>query len=195
MSIYYIADPHFGHERIIQLCDRPFASVDEMDEAMIRNWNDRVADDDTVCIVGDFWHNGKTQPNEILKRLSGKKYLIRGNHDRWMDGETAKLLAGQSNLMHIFDPSCGGHPVTVCHYPMLDWPGRDSYMVFGHIHNQENLPFSAYLNTEPRLLNAGVELNGYRPVTLAELIENNRQYKEQPVDMHMTTTIEEANHE
>lgn len=178
MRIYYIADPHFGHERIIQLCDRPFSSVEEMDEAMIRNWNARVTADDTVYIVGDFWHNGTTPANAILKRLNGKKYLIRGNHDRWMDRETASLLAGQSNLMHIFDPSCGGHPVTICHYPMLDWLGRDSFMVFGHIHNQEYLPFSAYLNDEPRLLNAGVELIGYRPVTLAELIAINRSFKD-----------------
>lgn len=171
MGIYYIADPHFGHEGIIRLCGRPFRSAEEMDETMIRNWNARVTDEDTVYIVGDFWHQGTTPANDILRRLNGQKYLIRGNHDRWMDAETAKLLKGQSNLIHIFDPSCGGHPVTVCHYPLMTWPGRDSYMVFGHIHNQKNLPFSEYLNAEPRLLNAAVELNGYMPVTLAELIE------------------------
>ncbi len=176
MRIFYIADPHFGHESIIRLCQRPFSSAGEMDEAMIQSWNARVTDEDTVYIVGDFWHKGTTPPNAILRRLKGKKYLIRGNHDRWMDAESAKLLAGQSNLMHIFDPSLGRH-VTICHYPLLVWPGNDSCMVFGHIHNQRDLPCCPFINAEPRLLNAGVELTGYSPVTLAGLIDCNRPYK------------------
>ena len=45
---FYIGDPHLGHEAIIRLCNRPFADVDEMDEAIISNWNSRVTNGDTV---------------------------------------------------------------------------------------------------------------------------------------------------
>ena len=63
--IYFIADPHFGHENILKLCDRPFSSVEEMDELLIRRWNETVSDEDTVYLLGD------------LGDLSGKVLLER----------------------------------------------------------------------------------------------------------------------
>ncbi len=54
MSLYFTSDTHFGHKNIIQTCNRPFASVDEMDEAMVARWNQRVGPDDTVFHLGDF---------------------------------------------------------------------------------------------------------------------------------------------
>ena len=178
MSIFYIADPHFGHKAILRLSHRPFASVEEMDEALIRNWNGRVTDRDTVYILGDFWYRGKTPAVEILKQLKGQKFLIRGNHDEWLDGEAAKHLVGQADLHHIFDPSCGGHEVWLCHYPLVTWPGDDAYMVFGHVHAQEPLDYCWFLDSHYRLLNACVERNDYRPVTLEELIENEKARRE-----------------
>lgn len=50
----YIGDLHFGHENVIRFDDRPFANVREMDSAMIRLWNQRVAKEDDVYILGDF---------------------------------------------------------------------------------------------------------------------------------------------
>ena len=82
--IYFTADTHFGHYNVIRFCDRPFASAEEMDEAMIQNWNDRVTGNDTVYILGDMFFRS-TNAEEILKRLKGKKRLIVGNHDgSWM---------------------------------------------------------------------------------------------------------------
>ena len=82
--IYFTADTHFGHYNVIRFCDRPFASAEEMDEAMIQNWNDRVTGNDTVYILGDMFFRS-TNAEGILKRLKGKKRLIVGNHDgSWM---------------------------------------------------------------------------------------------------------------
>lgn len=53
--VYFTADTHFGHENIIKFCDRPFASVEEMDETLIANWNGRVRANDTVFILGDMF--------------------------------------------------------------------------------------------------------------------------------------------
>lgn len=53
--IYFTADTHFGHENVIRFCDRPFSSANEMDEAMIANWNARVRGNDTVYILGDMF--------------------------------------------------------------------------------------------------------------------------------------------
>ena len=72
---YFIADPHLGHRNVLRLCDRPFETIEEMNETIIQNWNSRVKNTDTVCIVGDMFFCCK-EPEPILKRLHGKKRLI-----------------------------------------------------------------------------------------------------------------------
>ena len=71
--VYFTADTHFGHENVIRFCDRPFSTADEMDEAMIANWNGRVKGNDTVYvyILGDMFFRS-TNAETILQRLKGK---------------------------------------------------------------------------------------------------------------------------
>ena len=69
--IYYTADLHLGHANVIRHCDRPFKSVDEMDEALIRNWNSRVHRLDTVYIVGDLFFRNRRPCEECLAELNG----------------------------------------------------------------------------------------------------------------------------
>ena len=79
--IYFTADQHFGHANIIKLCSRPFSDVQEMDEALIENWNRRVTNGDTIYIIGDLLFRNSVPTEEYLQRLKGKKHLILGNHD------------------------------------------------------------------------------------------------------------------
>ena len=79
-KIFYIADTHFGHDNIRKLSNRPFSTVEEMDNALINNWNSVVTDDDDVYILGDFSYKSE-DPIDYLKKLNGKKHLIVGNHD------------------------------------------------------------------------------------------------------------------
>lgn len=81
-KIFYIADTHFGHENIIRHSNLPFSDVVEMDKTIIENWNQRVNEEDTVYILGDFSWYKEEQTLNILNQLSGKKILIKGNHDR-----------------------------------------------------------------------------------------------------------------
>lgn len=78
--VYFTADLHLGHNNIIKTCNRPFSSVDEMDDILIENWNKKVKGNDTVYIVGDLIWKG-IDPKPYLDRLKGKKILVRGNHD------------------------------------------------------------------------------------------------------------------
>lgn len=76
---FFTADLHFNHTNIINFCKRPFKSVENMNDALIRNWNSRVSEDDTVYHVGDFCFKGNALWWE--KHLNGKVIHIKGNHD------------------------------------------------------------------------------------------------------------------
>ena len=81
-NIFFTSDHHFGHRNIIRFCKRPFNSAIEMDDEMVRRWNEKVTPEDTVYHLGDV---GMIKPeilHRILNRLHGKICLIKGNHDR-----------------------------------------------------------------------------------------------------------------
>lgn len=76
---FFIADTHFGEDNIRRYENRPFESVDEMDASLIKNWNSAVSSDDEVYVLGDFGADKKEA--DILSKLNGIKYLVKGNHD------------------------------------------------------------------------------------------------------------------
>lgn len=82
MAIYGIGDLHFGNKNIIRYENRPFKSVEHMNETLIQNWNSEVSKDDTVFVFGDFFDGSKDEAKEILGRLNGHIILIAGNHDK-----------------------------------------------------------------------------------------------------------------
>lgn len=175
---YYVADPHFGHENILKLCQRPFDSIESMNEALIAAWNERVTGNDTVFILGDLFFRC-ADPEPILRQLKGRKRLIIGNHDSsWMDKvDLQKYFVSVDSLLEITD---GVRGITLCHYPLLTWKHKlRTYMIHGHIHNDTTSDFFPLLAVRERVLNAGVDINGFRPVTFDELVENNRAFKEQ----------------
>ena len=172
---YFTSDQHFGHFNIIRLCSRPFETVEEMDEALLSKWNAKVKADDTVYILGDlFFRAAKVEP--ILKVLNGRKHLIVGNHDHtWMKRVGAyDYFASVQTLKEV---EVDGRVLTLCHYPMLSYPqARRGYMVYGHIHNNVRDDYWPLIARRSRMLNAGVDVNDFEPVTFNELVENNRAF-------------------
>ena len=174
--IYFTADAHFGHANIIKMCERPFPDVETMNESMIAAWNERVHGNDTVYIVGDMFFRCPA-PENILKRLKGKKRLIVGNHDgTWMSKvDMSRYFLSVDNFLEASD---GAHALTLCHYPMVTWKHTTrSYMIHGHIHADTKSDFWPLLRCRENVLNAGVDVNGYSPITFDELVENNRKFK------------------
>ena len=168
--IFYTADLHFHYKPFLP--GRPFASVDEMDEAMIRLWNETVTDEDTVYVVGDVGYNGGYVPGDALGRLQGRKHLIRGNHDTGFEN-APKLFDYFETVTDFNEIDDGETHILLCHYPILY--RKRGYMIPGHLH-QARGPEYDILRQMPRMLNAGVDVNFYRPVTLAQLVENNRAF-------------------
>lgn len=168
--IFYTADLHFHYKPFLP--GRPFASVGEMDEAMIRLWNETVTDEDTVYVVGDVGYNGGHVPGDALGRLQGRKHLIRGNHDTGFEN-APKLFDYFETVTDFNEIDDGETHILLCHYPILY--RKRGYMIHGHLH-QTRGPEYDILRQMPRMLNAGVDVNFYRPVTLAQLVENNRAF-------------------
>ncbi len=178
---YFTSDQHFGHFNIIRLSHRPFATADEMDEAMIAKWNAKVKAHDTIYILGDlFFRSANVEP--ILKRLCGRKHLVLGNHDHsW----TGKVRLGDyfKSVQTMKEVDIGGNPATLCHYPMLSYPqARRGYMIYGHIHNNTGDDYWPLIMRRPRMLNAGVNVNGFEPVTFEELVSNNAAFRQRHAD-------------
>ena len=165
--IFYTADLHLGYFPILHDTARPFTDVPEMDEALISNWNARAGADDSVYIVGDFSYNGGEAPTQYLSRLNGHLHLIRGNHDTGLN-HAERLLDYCDSVTDFLEIDDGGTHILLCHYPILHEKG--GYMIHGHIHNQRNHAYEI-LKTLPRVLNAGVDINFYRPVPLDELVD------------------------
>ena len=172
---YFTSDQHFGHFNIIRLSHRPFASLDEMNEVMIAKWNAKVMADDTIYILGDlFFRSAAVEP--ILKRLNGRKHFVLGNHDHSWTGRV-RLGDYFESVQTIKEIDIDGKLATLCHYPMLSYPqARRGYMIYGHIHNNTGDDYWPLIMRRSRMLNAGVDVNGFEPVTFDELVANNAAF-------------------
>lgn len=168
--IYFTADTHFYHNHVIPYEQRPFQTVEEMNEALIRNWNARVSPEDDIFILGDFTLKGPTPANAVLARLQGRKYLIRGNHD----GFAGRMSFRRDAFVWVrdyFELSWQNQRFVLCHYPLLSWNGmrRGAFHLHGHQHNK--LPYNK-LNRDGglRRLDVGVDAQGMSPVSAEELL-------------------------
>ena len=178
--IFFTADMHFYHANIIKHSNRPFGSLEEMHENIIARFNSKVRQKDSLYILGDaVWGSG-ANANEILKRLNGKKYLIRGNHDRFLNDEEFD----QSIFGWVEDLTKFVYKRTkfvLCHYPLLEWEGyfKGSLHCYGHVHNRFFRNDERYHKNQgsekldllgPRAFNVGVDVNDFSPVSVEELM-------------------------
>lgn len=175
MKNYYISDLHLGHYNIIKLCNRPFSSVEEMDETIINNWNSVVKDTDTVYIGGDFCFKSAKDPVEYLKQLRGHKVLCIGNHDTSLlkNPSARKYFDQIKDIINITD---GDNRIVLCHYPMVEWDGffRNSIHLYGHIHNNTSNDTYDIVKNIPNCYNIGADVLGFTPRTLDEIIALNK---------------------
>ena len=167
--IYYIADTHFGDERVMRLAQRPFISVSQMNEFLCAKWNEKVGGDDSVYIVGDFAFDDAAA-QKIFPLLNGRKHLILGNHDK-LSSESLNMFESVNQIVTVFDE---GRSVCLCHYPLLSYENSvyGGYHIFGHIHNnQSDLAFNIVKNI-PRIYNCGVDVNDFELKTLNDLVRS-----------------------
>jgi len=120
-STWFYSDPHFGHDNVIDFCDRPFKNKDEMKETFIANFNKLVSPEDLTIFGGDvFFYHKVGQMQEVLSRLNGRKVLIRGNHDL---KPRQMMSAGFTVCVEEMTMVIAGERVLISHYPfrMNEW--------------------------------------------------------------------------
>ena len=123
------------------------SAIAKHDQWLINKWNSVVRKQDTVYFLGDFCLKNKEYTENILRQLKGKKFLIRGNHDKSLNGlenyfewvgdiKEAKFTNNQFKFIDPNETFC----VEMCHFPMLTWNRRPhgTCMVHGHSHGNAN---------------------------------------------------------
>lgn len=153
---YVISDTHFGHENIIEYCDRPFASVEEMNRALVENWNTTVSPQDSVLFLGDVRHH----PSPLtewgwLRRLNGNKLIVRGNHDGGLSHNAPVPVVESCVIQH-------GRYEFYCEHQPVDYSG---WQIHGHVH--QNAPL---IDRENQNVNVSVEATGYQPIPMDDII-------------------------
>ncbi|WP_279356723.1 metallophosphoesterase [Methylobacterium indicum] len=161
-TTWFTSDCHFGHRGILQMEARPFASIEEHDDALIQAWNSRVRPQHDVFFLGDFAMNSSADRcREVFARLNGRKHLIIGNHDK----ERHLSLGWASEPADLRTIHVDQVRLVLCHYALRTWNGswRGALHLYGHSHGK--LPGTS------RSLDVGVDAWDYRPVSLAEIRE------------------------
>ena len=163
--IWFTSDLHLGHPAIINMCKRPFDSVQEMNDTLIGNFNACVKQNDTVYILGDIAHRTTVaEANRMIGRLNGKKILCKGNHDKGYENE---LFEG---IYDFFEIAVSGVNVSLMHYPMMEWPKsrRGSLHLHGHIHSKGEYNLQ---QRESGILryDVGVDANYFYPVSIEQV--------------------------
>lgn len=200
---YYIADQHFYHDNLNEHMDcRGFENGEAMNEYMICQWNSKVRPKDEVVILGDFCISPKGEDaNAILSRLNGRKYLVVGNHDRYLDSKDFYLKHFRW-ITPYREMKDNKRKVILSHYPIMCYNGqyrRDSegtprtWMLYGHVHNtfdeylindfqkqtrqyQRQVYGSQEMVSIPcQMINCFCMFSDYVPLTLDEWIEVDRQ--------------------
>lgn len=155
MAVYVTGCTHFGHANIIRLANRPFTSVEDMDDTLITRWNSVVRPADTVIHLGDFAYKGSNSAYTYLSKLNGNILRLQGNHDTpgwgWDYHETKDRHGSKVCLMH---------------YPIEEWNGwwRGSFHLHAHTHSPEKI-------SGRRRAHVGVDAWNFTPILLDDVVE------------------------
>lgn len=185
MSVYFVSDSHFGHSRIIQYCNRPFSSVDHMDETLIKNWNNVVKPSDFVYHLGDFaFYRDQKQTRNVIRSLNGNIVLIRGNHDEYLEPETLKLFNSVHSYYELNIPDKdiprGKQKIVLLHFAMRVWnkSHHGSWHLYGHSHG--TLPDDKHSLS----FDVGVDCHNFTPISYEQVKQIMKTKTFKPVDHH-----------
>ena len=187
MTTWFTSDWHLGHKRIIDLSYRPFDTVEDMNESLIRNFNEMVSDDDHTFFLGDMCMGGYSLTLPLIGRLNGTKTLIVGNHDKPFTVKSSERLMEVLEEYHRYFDDVRFGPVVFEGFMLSHFPYHDDYqgreyplpsdhgitIIHGHTHEGHVVSRSESGTLQ---VHVGVDAWGYRPVhfeTIEAIVRNN----------------------
>ena len=171
-SVFLTSDTHFGHVGVTKFLRedgsklRPWDSVEEMDEEMVKRWNETVKPTDKVYHLGDVVINRKAL--KIMHRLNGDKVLIKGNHDIFkLEDYTQHFRDIRS--YHVMNG------VILSHIPVHpDQLRRFGANIHGHLHSNRVMFEDKWMGSiiDPRYYSVCVEQTDFRPILFEDVLKN-----------------------
>lgn len=159
--IYFTADQHFGHANIIKYCNRPFETVDDMNQYMIEQWNKIITEDDKIFVLGDFALGSSKNIIKWGRALRGTKILIMGNHDHAT--KSVYLEAGFQEVIRY--PILWNDTYLLSHAPKFESDIGTLFNIYGHVHNDP-----AYEDVSAHGICVSAERTGYAPLSFDEIL-------------------------
>jgi calcineurin-like phosphoesterase family protein len=173
-----VSDTHFRHKNIVKFCNRPQGH----DRQMQQNWHEVVQPEDTVLHLGDVlvWYGpDRVAAEAIIRSLPGKKYLIRGNHDKEKDSYYENL---GFQIIPEFIQEIDGKRVLFSHYPDSTRLSEWDINIHGHIHNSG---YDPKYTRELDYRNVSMEVMDYKPVKLGDILDGHYEaIVDAPVNTH-----------
>jgi calcineurin-like phosphoesterase family protein len=161
-NVWFTADTHLGHDRIIHYTNRPFTSAEEMEEGLLTRFNEVLRPGDRLYHLGDVaWSSYDL--GRFFSRLNTKEvHLILGNHDRKNLSEYHKWFRSVGEYKSL---TVDQTRVILFHYPIRSWvsKGYGAYHLYGHVHG--TLPQSG-----ERSMDVGVDTTGFYPIHLDQVV-------------------------
>lgn len=183
---FFISDTHFFHNNVIKFDKRPFSTIEDMHSKMLKNWNNKVTNADTVYILGDFTWQTTDEAIDFLSELKGRKRLINGNHD--FKNSSVKYKKLFESIKDYEEIKVGTNFCQLSHYfiPFYNKHRYDGFMLHGHSHNSQEhfyeLEIEWYLKCQgfnPKIYNVGCmhPYMYFTPQTLEDIIYCGDNYK------------------
>jgi calcineurin-like phosphoesterase family protein len=171
-KIFVTSDTFFGRVEILDIAVRPFEDITDMNEAIIKNWNEVVKDNDIVYHLGNFaWT--PLDAEECLTRLNGQIKLILGDYDNAML-EISKFMKDKLEIIPVAFYKEPKTSTVLSHWPMLQWPGKNKGLYHFHGHSLREYPTD--LQTSNRV-NACIDNWHYVPKEINDMLDLFKEFK------------------
>lgn len=176
-KIWLTSDLHFNHDKDFIWKARGFESVQEMNEAIVKNFNSVVAPEDTVYILGDNMMGMDMNSGlAYLRRLNGIKYAAIGNHDTDARIEAYRKAGIFADIQFGYRIKVKGKVYILTHYPTVTANGDDLRVVnlYGHTHQEQ----SNFFEERPYMYHVGLDSHDCFPVDMETVVADITNFKE-----------------
>ena len=165
--VFFVADSHFNHTNIIRYCNRPFDSVEAMNQTIIDNLNAVVMPKDVLYHLGDFSFGPQ---NVFREQINCQNIiLVKGNHDKQIQHS---LFVTVKDMVEFNGSGCN---IVLCHYSMRVWnkAHHGSWSLFGHSHGTLEDYYMSF--------DCGVDTNNFKPYSLDDVADRMKAKIDQPL--------------